>query len=404
MASNFNAFVLSTSYLTTPTTPNLSTYYLTTPTTPNVTNPTVTNNCTEDPGSLKEDAPIVATCAIAIVFNLLILVTNINRRIRTKKRLDAVLIQFTMLALTDFLASLFMLTHYADRMSYVTKANLERMLNDRFISNNESNAILVADGKFQTYIGMGFMMIKKESAKCGEIMMRYYTLRLFGEASTRLVLVYINMSRTFALYKPHMADRSEKAAILSLSLSAFVFPGLFMIIWVVLVNLRVKATHLLSGIYFVTFIMPFFILLVTAILMIHKIQSVAKGVQGMRTTTTRKTQKGGQKGGQKGNRAERNRNQLIIVVIVVTVSYLLTHLAGLIHLIGKSKALWKPSKEMDSTLSRINSVMVAVNSLVNFPLFLCLSKQFLTDFRKLFGCFRPDNRQTRTSMDNPSNI
>ena len=28
---------------------------------------------------------------------------------------------------------------------------------------------------------MGFMMIKKESAKCGEIMMRYYTLRLFGE-------------------------------------------------------------------------------------------------------------------------------------------------------------------------------------------------------------------------------
>ena len=61
-----------------------------------------------------------------------------------KKKLDDVNIQFTMLALTDFFASLLMLIHYSVRMSYWKKSDLERMLNDRFNSDNASNAILVA--------------------------------------------------------------------------------------------------------------------------------------------------------------------------------------------------------------------------------------------------------------------
>ena len=67
--------------------------------------------------------------------------------------MDSVLNQFTMLAVTDVLASLMMLTHYSTRISYGTKDNLEDMLNSRFDNdNNDSSLLIPGPGMSSTWV------------------------------------------------------------------------------------------------------------------------------------------------------------------------------------------------------------------------------------------------------------
>jgi archaellum biogenesis protein FlaJ (TadC family) len=118
-------------------------------------------------------------------------------------------------------------------------------------------------------------------------------------------------------------------------------PGIFTLTCVGLLLTQVIVAKLVMyGVYTLTYVSPFFIPLVASVMLVFKIKASSLNLKKLHQGTARTNVQ---------SKTEKNKQQLITMVIVVTIAYLLTHLPGQLPDGRRTRRRFSPPSPSSST-------------------------------------------------------